>query len=99
MPLNLNHVHQFAAVLGQSQPQIVAEHHYVRLKGEGAEFPLYIQGGQVYAESGEALEADDLPDWFWAELRKCKPESLAVAGWHAPIEPDGTPASRRRIAQ
>jgi hypothetical protein len=96
MPLNMRRVHEFATVAGQAQPQVVAEHHYIRLKGEGAEYPLYVQAGLVYAETGEALEADDLPDWFWAEIRKCSPASLAAVGWHAPATEDGIPAKGRR---
>lgn len=87
MAIALNKVQDFATIPGQSQPQLVTEHHYLRLKGEGADYPLYIQHGQVLAEAGEALDVDEIPEWFWTELEKCSPEALAAVGWQAPEPP------------
>lgn len=95
MPLDLRHVHKFATVVGQSQPQLVDEHHYVRLKGEGADYPLYIQNGQVWAELGPAIPEDEWPDWLHAEIRKCSPMALAVAGWTGPMNYQEPTKARR----
>lgn len=88
MPFSLNQVHVFAAVEGQAQPKLVAEHHYIRLKGSGAEYPLYIQEGQVYGEGGDLFAPEDLPKWFWREVKKCSLESLVQVGWDTNIDPE-----------
>jgi hypothetical protein len=91
MALALGKVHVFATIEGIPQPQIVEEHHYIRLRGDGAEYPLYIQGGRVFAENGPEVAADELPEWFDVELAKCSPQALAAVGWGT-----GEPGTTRR---
>lgn len=93
MPLNLNKVTEFAAVQGTAQIQLVAEHHFIRLKGAEAESALYIQGGRVYGEGGPEIDAGELPEWFDVELSKCSPQALAAVGW-GPIGEPGNPRRR-----
>ena len=91
MAANLTQVYEFAVVPGSPMRQLVREHHYLRLKGETAESPLYVQAGQIHSENGPALSPDEIPSWVWTELEKCSPEALAAVGW-----PEQAGATRRR---
>jgi hypothetical protein len=88
MPVNL-HVHEFAQIRGNPQPMVVKETHYMRLKGEGAEFPLYLQNGQVWSDNDGPIALEDWPDWLLAEIERCSPAALAAVGWTRPqgVEP------------
>jgi hypothetical protein len=88
MPVNL-HVHEFAQIRGNPQPMVVKETHYMRLKGEGAEFPLYLQNGQVWSDNEGPIPLQDWPDWLMAEIERCSSAALAAVGWARPqgVEP------------
>ena len=95
MPINLR-AHEFAISPGLARPQLVATHFYMRVQGEGAEAPLFIQEGRVYAGAGEAYEVDDLPDWFWTEVQKCSAAALLAVGWQGPVRDPNEVMARRR---
>jgi hypothetical protein len=83
MPVNL-HVHEFAQIRGNPQPMVVKETHYMRLKGEGAEFPLYLQNGQVWSENEGPIPLQDWPEWLLPEIERCSSAALAAVGWARP---------------
>lgn len=56
----------------------------LRLRGEGAVSPLFVQEGVIYAEGGEVIA--EPPDWFWEEARKCTPQARAEVGLVLPEE-------------
>jgi hypothetical protein len=86
MSVNLR-VHEMAVVedpfgINPPKPVLIAEHHYIRLfnKALGAEFPMFVQHGQVLGEAGEAWALEDVPMWFWRELanpKSCSLQALA----------------------
>jgi hypothetical protein len=101
MPVNL-HVHEFAQIRGNPQPMVVKETHYMRLKGEGAEFPLYLQNGQVWSENEGPIPLQDWPAWLMAEIERCSSAALAAVGWARPQgveppKPPSKPPSKRRM--
>jgi hypothetical protein len=78
MGLTLTQVHETAKDPNTGLDRITRENPYVRLK-QGEFPPLYIQGGQVYDESGTVQKT--LPAWFMEEIEKANPAQLARAGW------------------
>jgi hypothetical protein len=88
----LNRVTEYAPVPGSSELKLVAERHYIRLRGSADDPPLYIQQGCVFGEGGDPIAVADLPAWFWEELAKCAPASLLAAGWQQPLEPPAVDA-------
>lgn len=87
--LNLTQVHQFKKVNlpdGRTVTQLVKVDAYIRLgDGDGI---LYIQRGQVFPEAGPAVPFDEIPGWFWNQLRHCSSESLIAAGWQLGSDPE-----------
>lgn len=78
--------------------RLIEQHPALRLHGEGAEYPVFVQDGEVWAESGERMSP--LPPWFWDEVRKCAPRALEAVGWTQvppalPAQPDAMPARAR----
>jgi len=84
MGLTLTAVHETARDPNTGLDRVTRENPYVRLK-QGEFPPLYIQGGNVYDESGNPQK--NLPDWFMEELAKAEPAQLARAGWKQKAEP------------
>lgn len=88
MPLNLNKVHHYERVPGtQLEVRLIRTDPYVRVCAGGGP-PLFIQGGQVYAEGGPTV--DQFPEWFEGEVAKIAAPVLASVGWGgtpAPVEP------------
>jgi hypothetical protein len=78
MGLTLTQVHETAKDPNTGLDRITRENPYVRLK-QGEFPPLYIQGGQVYDESGTVQKT--MPAWFMEEIEKANPAQLARAGW------------------
>jgi hypothetical protein len=84
--VNLKRVHVFGQVRlrnGQEELRLVESHPYLRLLGDSAPYPLYIQDGEVWDEQGERVP--EPPEWFWGELALVTPEALAEAGWTRPV--------------
>jgi len=72
MSLSLK-VQHYQRIPGTTQLRLTRVTPYVRLcRDDGP--PLFVQGGQVYSESGDRM-TDQLPEWFWDEAAKM---SLAV---------------------
>lgn len=61
---------------------IAASKPYIRLMSSESNYPLYVQNGEVYAESGVALLKP--PAWFFIELSKCTPSMLKAVGMGLP---------------
>lgn len=55
---------------------------YIRLMSAEAPYPLFIQRGRVYSETGG--EVVDLPSWFEVEVAKCTTSMLASVGYLVP---------------
>jgi hypothetical protein len=53
---------------------------YTRIRGEGADGPLFIQGGYFYTEGGQHIKAADLPDWVEDEVAKLTPAAKRECG-------------------
>jgi hypothetical protein len=92
MPVNFQ-VQEFAMTPSSPLRQLVREHHYLRVTGEGES--LYIQHGQVVSETGPALDEDEWPEWFLPAVLLCSREALEAVEWPGPY-PEPLPAARGR---
>lgn len=66
---------------GEQEQRLVEYHPALRLRGEGATFPVWIQDGMVWGEGGSALKEADYPAWLAEELAHCAPAALEAVGY------------------
>lgn len=65
---------------GDGEGKIARYTPYVRIRGEGADGPLFIQGGYFYTEGGQHIKQADLPDWVDDEVAKMTPAAKRECG-------------------
>lgn len=79
-------VHEYAKIPGSPYQKIVKARHYIRLVRREAP-PIYIQGGKLYSEAGDEIRGDQVPAWFYEDLKKIDPRQLHAVGYtQVPIE-------------
>ena len=54
---------------------------------KGTDPPLFIQEGKVYAEGGDEILKDQLPDWFHDEVAKMTLQARLEIGYRLPEDP------------
>lgn len=84
MGLELDRIQTFERVKGTMQVVLKKTNPAMRLRAGRANPPVYIQGGIVYGEGGDVIE--NLPPWFWTELKKASPGALMECGWTRGVE-------------
>jgi len=96
MPLDLRHITVYEQITDPRTGDIdnvrTGYHPILRLRGDHAAFPVFLQDGHIYAEGGGVLH--EPPEWFEAELAKCRPEALAACGFPIPSLPNSLPAAQ-----
>lgn len=72
-------VQEFAADAGGGKRRLIAEHHYVRLRGPAADPPVFLQAGKVYDEGGGVI--DPAPKWVREAVKGLTPTIRQAVGW------------------
>lgn len=73
-------VHDYKRKKGGNQAVLLSVTPYVRLKAGYDQPPVFVQGGKFFAEGGEELADDELPDWLDAEIKKMSESAKREAG-------------------
>src|SRR5262245_46802774 len=97
MAFTLNTVTEFGTEPGSLVPRLIRTNFYLRLRGEDAEAPLFLQGGGVYGESGAEIPEDERPAWLAVEMAKCTPEALRAVGFEPPARAATKRATREAV--
>lgn len=64
-------------------PYTIQARNYLMLSEHGER--LYVQGGQVWnGENSPPIDEDDLPDWFFAQMRRQSPAARKEVGYQLP---------------
>jgi len=88
MPLDLRAVQKYERVKGTLQMRLTEINPIIRLC-QGTSPPLFIQGGQVWAEGGDEIE--NPPDWFWEQAARMTRQARKEVGLKLPNEPEEQP--------
>jgi hypothetical protein len=73
-------VHDYKRRRDGNQAVLVRVQPYVRLKNGEESPPIFVQSGKFWAEGGDEIDEDDLPDWVAGEIAKMSKTAKREAG-------------------
>lgn len=74
MAFSLTNIHEYYTDRESGERRLRHANFVLRLYGQGAHYPIFIQHGECYTEAGDVVE--EPPAWFWAEVGKQSPDAL-----------------------
>jgi len=84
--LRLNQVHKYVRIPGTQEMRLMKVSPAIRIC-KGMAPPLWIQEGKVYAEGGDEIPKEKLPDWFDEQVKMMTPQARSEIGYRLPDDP------------